>query len=496
MDKLEELRQKNLNILTVGGEESIQAQHASGKKTARERIQALLDPDSFVEIDKFVKRGYVTPGFEAASVEGEGVVCGYGTMDERPIFVFAQDYTALSGSISVAHAQKIIKTLDMAVKNGIPVVGVLDSGGARVAEGIAAVDSYAGILKKLNDVSGVIPTICVVAGPCIGSAAYLAASMDFCFMVEKIAAVALHGPQIYASALGKPVDAIDFGTKNHSENTGIAQVACADEDGCFAAVKKLVSFLPANNLEEAPFVLCTDDLNRQMADHENAYDAKGLIAAIADHNDVFELSAGYSTEVTTMLGRLNGMVVGFVANVDCKLTGHGARKVSRFVSLMDAYNIPIVTLVHCDGTEFNLVKEQGMLIANAATLIAAYAEAGVPKITLITGKAMGDGYVMMCPKALGADMVYAYPYAQISAMPAQAAALIFYEKEISEGASKDEMIQRYLEEQANPWQAAQQGVIDDVIDPALTRPVLVSALEMSITKRETKLSKKHCVLPL
>lgn len=502
MGKLEELREKNLDALAGGGQQKVQAQHEAGKKTARERVERLLDAGSFIEIEKFVKRTFSTPGFEAASATGEGVVCGYGTIDERPVFLYAQDYTVLSGSLSAAHAAKILKVMDMAAKNGVPVIGVLDSGGARISEGIAAVESTAAILNKLTELSGVIPTITVVAGPCIGTAAYIAALSDFTLMVEGISAVALHGPQIYGSALGKNIQATqEFGARNHNENTGISQFLCANEEECADTVKTLLSFLPSNNLDEAPYGLDTDDLNRQLPfTGEEGYDAKAVISAVADHGIILESGAHFAPGVITAFGRLGGNVCGFVANADQEMTCNAAKKAARFIGLLDAFNIPVITLANCNGSSVNIEWEQKALIPNAARLIGAYAQAGIPKLTVVTGKAVGDGFAMMCPKALGADMVYAWPTAEISSMPAEAGALILYEDEISKAqdgvAAKQQMKERYIEEYANPWQAAEQGVVDDVIEPAHTRQILVSALEMTISKRENKLPKKHGVLPL
>lgn len=501
MGKLEELRQKNADILS-GDEQSIQAQHAAGKKTARERIAALLDQGSFVEIEKFVKRTFATPGFEAASQEGEGVVCGYGTIGDRAVFIYAQDYTVLSGSLSAAHAAKILKVMDMAAKNGVPVIGVLDSGGARISEGIAAIESTAEILNQYTEISGVVPTITVVAGPCIGTAAYITALSDFTLMVDEIAAVALHGPQIYASALGQEIKPAEFfGAKTHSEETGIAQFRCGSEEECAQTVKKLVSFLPSNNLDEAPYGLSEDDLNRQLPfTGEEAFDAKAVIAAVADHADVLEIQASYAQDMVTALGRVNGNVCGFVANAQPGLSSKGAKKAARFVSFLDAFNIPVITLADCGGSAIDADAEKAALIPDVARLIGAYAQAGMPKLTLVAGKAVADGFAAMCPKALGADMVYAWPNAEISSMPSEAGALILYEDEIGKAedgvAAKAQMKEKYIAEYANPWQAAAQGVIDDVIEPAHTRQILISALEMTISKRENKLPKKHGVLPL
>lgn len=502
MSKLEELRQKNEAALLAGGQEKIDAQHKAGKKTARERISSLLDSSSFVETDKFLRRAYATPGFEAASAVGEGVVCGYGTIDGRPVYVFAQDYTVLSGSLSAAHAGKIVKTIDMAVKNGVPVIGILDSDGARISEGVAAIDSYAGILKKLNDVSGVVPTLSIVAGNCIGTAAYIAATTDFCFTIAEESLIAMHGPQIYASTLGDDVDIkTAFNAEAHNGITGVSQFMAGSEDECFGQVKKLLSFMPLNNLEEGPFQMNEDDLNRQLQGVGEGfeYDPKALIAAVSDGCDVLEYQQYYSPGIITMLGRLNGSTVGFVANAaDAQIEGHAARKAARFISMMDAYNIPIITFTNCGGTAVE--DQKPMLISNIARLMSSYACAGVPMLNVVTGKAIGDGYAMMCPKSLGADIVYAWPEAVITALPVETGAIITYEDEIAKAddgiKAKQEMVKKYADEFANPWLAAEQGVVDDVIEPAQTRQLLIAALEMCVSKRDSKLAKKHNVLPL
>ncbi|MEA5003856.1 MAG: carboxyl transferase domain-containing protein [Christensenella sp.] len=502
MSKLEELRTRNADALLGGGEQQILAQHDAGKKTARERIGLLLDQGSFVEIDKFLKRTYTTPGLEAASETGEGVVCGYGTIAELPVFVFAQDYTVLKGSLSSAHASKILKTMDMAVKNGVPVIGVLDSGGARISEGMAAISATAEILKKLSDISGVIPTVSIVAGACIGTAAYIAALTDFTLMIDGISQLALHGPQIYASAMGKEIDAQAlFGAKSHNKNTGVAQFMCADEMECMGTVRKLLSYLPSNNLDEAPYEMNTDDLNRQLSFGEEVPDMKELIRSVADNGDVLAYQADFASEVITMFGRLNGNVCGFIANDSTGvLTQRASKKAARFLSFLDAYNIPAVTFTNCGSSDVDIEKEQGSLIPDFAKLVSAYATSGMPKLNVIVGKAIGDGFAVMCPKALGADMVYAWPSAHISAMPVEAGALLLYEEEIAKAddgiAAKKQMIDKYLDEYANPWQAAEQGVVDDVIEPAHTRQVLIASLEMVLSKREEKLPKKHGVLPL
>lgn len=500
MSKVKELKKKEETARMPGGQQAVDAQHKAGKKTARERVTALLDAASFVEIDKFVKKGYVTPGYESVSEVGEGVVCGYGTVEGRPVFVYAQDYTVLAGSVSVAHAQKILKVIEMAARSGAPVIGILDSGGARIAEGVAAIDSYAAILKALNEVSGVVPTICVVAGNCIGTAAYIAASMDFCFTIDKVSTVALHGPQIYKSTLGDDVDAKqDFSGKAANEVSGVSQFLAPSEDVCYQQVKTLLGYLPSNNLDESPYDMTADDLNRQITGFEDAYDPHALIAAVADGGQCLEYQALYGTEIVTAFGRLNGTAVGFVANgADGKITPRAARKAARFISLLDAYAIPVITFTNLGGTDVT-IKQRCMTTAGAG-LIAAYAECGAPLINLIVGEAVGDGYAMMCPKSIGADMVLAWPQAVITAMPPEAGAMLLYEKDIAAAAdgiqAKQDAIAKYRKEYANPWQAAEQGVVDDIVEPAATRQMLIASLEMCQTKRVSKLPRKHNIRTL
>lgn len=493
MSKLEEFRQKNEALLNP--KDGIEAQHKAGKKTARERIGVLLDDASFIEIDKFVRKTYITPGFEAVSSAGEGVVCGYGTIDMRPVFVFAQDYAVLKGSLSAAHAGKILKTIEMAVKNGVPIIGMLDSDGARVSEGMAAIASYGEIIKKLNDISGVVPTVALVLGNAVGTAAYIASTMDFCFMAEGIGSLALHAPQIYDSAHGK---AFDFGAAKNAGETGIAQFVAADEEACMADVRKLLAYLPSNSLDDTPFDLGNDDLNRQIATlGQGEVDKKELIRALADDGNVLEYQAAFAPGIVTAFGRINGMSVGFVAN-NGAMDGKAARKAARFLSVLDAYSIPVITLADSDGTQVEDLE--AMLIADITRMMGIYASAGIPKITVVTGKAIGDGFAMMCPKALGADIAYAWPTAEISAMPSEMGGLLLYEDEIkaaSDGvAAKAQAIEKYKEEYANPWQAAEQGVIDDIIEPMATRQMVAAALEMCISKRVETLPKKHRVATL
>lgn len=497
MSRLEELRKRDEAAQAAGGPENIAAQHKAGKKTARERISALLDAASFVEIDKFVRRGYSTPDYHSVSEPGEGVVCGYGTVDGSPVFVFAQDYTVLSGSVSTAHARKILKTISMAASSGVPVIGILDSGGARVAEGAAAIDSYAAILKSLNEVSGVIPTICVVSGECIGTAAYIAASMDFCLAVDKITTIALHGPQIYSSTLGPKANTdAALTAKAANEISGVAQFLEPDEDACFQDVKKLLAYLPANNLELSRYELPSDNLNRQIAGFDEAYEPKALIANVCDNGECMEYQACFCPQIVTAFGKINGHVVGFVANdQEGTISAGAARKAARFISILDAYNIPVVTFTNCSGTPVSL--DEPTITRDCAGLISAYAECGTPMLNVIVGDAIGDGYAMMCPRALGADLVYAWPQAVISALPAEAGSLVMYEDDIKKAedgiAAKQDALKKYQEEYANPWQAAEQGLVDDVIEPGATRQMLAAGLEMCQTKRVDRLPKKHTV---
>jgi len=489
-------------VLEAGGTENIENQHKLGKLTARERVAKLLDEGSFVELDKYAQRSNAVLGFEDKSAPGEGVITGYGTIASRPVYFFVQDYTVLDGSMSAAQAQKITKAIEMAAKMGMPFIGVLDSAGARIQEGAAALNAYAQIMRKLTDVSGVIPTISVVAGPAAGSAAYIAALTDFTLTVNKTGAIFAHGPLVHSALLGTNMDADAVGgAKIQNESTGVAQFLCENEDQCFATLKKLISYLPSNNLEEAPYEFSNDDINRSLEGLQEPCDMRTLITSVVDDSDFFEVQAYFATNMITGFAKLSGNTVGIVANIPgTQLDSKACRKAARFISILDAYDLPILTFIDNEGSVLDLKEEQSNLIGSMSKLIYAYSASGSPMISLITGKAIGDGYVAMGTKSNGADILYAFPGAQISCLDAEAGAVIMFDKEIAQAddaiAARQEMTEKYIDIFGNPFEAARQGLVDEVIEPAQTRQMLIYGLEMALNKRENKLPKKHGVMPL
>jgi len=496
LDRLNELEAKKQSVLAGGGEAKVKKQHDDGKLTARERIAKLLDDKSFVETDAFVQGSMAADGFKAVSAAGEGVVTGFGTINARPVYVFSQDFTVLGGSLGFMHTQKILKVLNMAGKSGIPVIAVLDSAGARLGEGAASLNGLSQIMKKMTELSGVVPIISVVAGPCVGSASYLTALSDFVFTTEKISTIASSAPSVYG------VDAQSFGgAKAAAEFSGLADFVAADEDNGFMQVKQLMEFLPFNNVEDAPVYDQTDDLNRQIAafDAEDM-DVKAMISAIADNGSFLETKAFYSSSIVTGFIRLNGFVTGVVANNGAPLCKEGAKKAAKFIGFCDAFNTPIVTLVDTEGYAADADAEKAGVVSDAAKLIFAYAEASVPMVTVITGKAIGNGFVSMCPKGLGADMVYAWPNAEISCLASETAGNIIMTETLL-GAEdpiekRKELGALYAEKFANPFEAAKQGAVDDIIKPSETRMRVIAGLEMAFGKREQVLPKKHSVMPL
>jgi acetyl-CoA carboxylase carboxyltransferase component len=504
MDKkssLTELADKMNSAQLGGGTEKIEAQHKLGKMTARERVRILLDDASFIELDKFYERSQSTTGFESVTAAGEGVITGYGTVDGRPIYVYAQDYTVLNGSMSCAQAQKIVKIMDMALQNGAPVIGILDSGGARISEGAAAMGAYGALVKKMTDISGVVPTVCVVAGPCIGAAAVIAGLSDFTFAVDKAAVLLMHGQQIVSSSMGEAfkVDNIS-GAQAMNERTGTAQFFSANENEAYAVVRRLLSYLPSNNLDEAPSQMAEDDLNRQIPELD-AYDldARDLIIKIADNNDFLEYHAHYAKEAVTGFARMNGNTVGFIATRGTEtLTGAAAKKAARFIMILDAYHIPVILIVDSGDIPVQDEIQNENMISDISGLLYALAQATVPMVAVITGQAVAAG--LLAVKSANADIVLAWSSAVISALPEEAGALIQYEKEITSAddpiSARSAAIEKYKTEYANAFTAARLGVVDDVIAPSATRQMVIGALEACITKRQSKPPKKHGVLPL
>ena len=508
MDKkssLTELTEKTKSVLLGGGTAQIDRQHKLKKLTARERIDLILDQASFVELDKYIERSQATPGFESKTTAGEGVITGYGTIDGRPVYVFLQDYTVLNGSMSMAHAHKITKIMDMALQNGSPVIGVLDSGGARIAEGAAALLAYGEVIRKLNDLSGVVPTFSVVAGPCIGAQAYLACLTDFTVAVDGISSVMLHGEQILSSAMGQTFQSKELGgAMAQNATTGIAQFMAEDEEQAYATLRSLLSYLPMNNLDDAPYETSNDDINRLIPelDADEAVLTRDLILKIADDAAFLEYHAYFAPEVVTGFARINGNTVGMVANAsDAAISAAAAKKAARFIEIMDAYHLPVVTLVDAGDIPVESETKQTGLISAVSSLMYAYAQASVPMVTVITGRAVAAGLLAMGAKSAGVDVVLAWSNAEISALPVEAGSLIFYEKEINEAAdplaAKTKALEKYKEEYASAFSAARQGVVDDVIAPSASRQMIAAALEACLLKRENnKPPKKHGVKPL
>ena len=490
------LAEKRQAVAQGGGKEKQDAQRAMSKLTARERIDKLLDAQSFVEMDAFAQQSSAISGLKEVSAPGEGVVTGYGTIDGRGVYVLSQDYTVLGGAMGKMHAKKILKVMDYAGKTGLPVISLLDSMGARLGEGAGALEGFGRVYTKMVELSGVVPMITAVCGQCVGTAAFFAPLSDFVFMTEGIGGVLTTAPGAF-NELGKNTDTSLIGDAAvHAEKTGVAHFKCGSENDTFFYLKQLLGYLPDNNLVEAPFVETVDDINRQIQNYSATYDIREMIGSVMDGGVFFETQAFFAPGVLTGFGRLNGRSVGVVANSPgASLDEKTCAKAASFVSFCDAFGIPIITFVDTPGFIKDAAAEQGGLATSGAKLIHAYAEATVAMATVVTGKAIGSGYVAMAPKALGADMVFAWPDASISCLPADAAAVIFMSGDIA-GAdqpveARKEAADTYAKSFASPWEAAKMGYVDEIIYPAETRQRLAGALELAVGKRENKLPKKH-----
>nr|WP_312578825.1 carboxyl transferase domain-containing protein [Sedimentibacter sp.] len=512
-EKLIELREKSEKIRLGGGQKAIQKQHEGGKLTARERILMLLDESSFVEIDAFVEHRCVNFGMENKKAPGEGVVTGYGTIDGRLVYVFAQDFTVIGGSLGEMHAAKIVKAQQMALKVGAPIIGINDSGGARIQEGVDALSGYGKIFYNNTISSGVIPQISVILGPCAGGAVYSPALTDFIFMVQKTSKMFITGPQVIETVTGEKVSAEKLGgAMTHNSVSGVAQFLDDTEEECMANIRKLISFLPQNNLETTPVVEVQDNINRIdealneiIPDNPNkAYDMKDVIYTLADNKEFLEYQPYYAKNIITGFMRLNGRSVGVIASQPKVLAGcldiNASDKSSKFIRTCDAFNIPILTLMDVPGFLPGTHQEYGGIIRHGAKMLYAYSEATVPKITVITRKAYGGSYLAMCSKELGADVVLAWPTAEIAVMGPDGAANIIFKKDIDEAedklAKRSEKIAEYRNTVANPYIAAARGYIDGVIEPADTRKRIISAFDMLSGKRELRPEKKHGNIPL
>ncbi|NLJ65747.1 MAG: methylmalonyl-CoA carboxyltransferase [Clostridiales bacterium] len=512
-DRIQQMQDLKAAIRQGGGATRVAKQHESGKLTARERIEKLVDPSSFVEIDAFVKNRSVDFGMDNVNAPGDGVITGYATIDGRPVYLYAQDFTVIGGSLGEMHAKKITKIQDMAMKMGCPIICINDSGGARIQEGIDALSGYGDIFYRNTLASGVVPQISVILGPCAGGAVYSPALTDFIFMVDNVSKMFITGPQVVEAVTGEAITADELGgALTHNEMSGVAHFLSETEDSCFDSIKRLLSFLPQNNMEDTILYDCQDDLNRLVPElntiipdsANKSYDIKEVITSVLDNGDFMEVQALYAANIVVGFGRLNGRSVGIVANQPMEKAGcldiNASDKASRFIRFCDAFNIPIITFTDVPGYLPGVDQEHGGVIRHGAKLLYAYSEATVPKINIILRKAYGGAYIAMSSKHLGADLVYAWPTAEIAVMGPDGAANIIFRKEIENSAdpieTRKEKIEEYRNKFANPYIAASRGYIDDVIEPEATRPRLISALEILESKRENRPPKKHGNFPV
>jgi len=492
-----------------GGEKRIEAQHAKGKLTARERIELLLDPDSFEEWDMFVEHRCVDFGMGEQKVPGDGVVTGHGTVSGRLVFVFSQDFTVFGGALSEAHAEKICKIMDHAIKVGAPVVGLNDSGGARIQEGVASLAGYADVFQRNVLASGVIPQISVIMGPCAGGAVYSPAMTDFIVMVKDSSYMFVTGPEVVKTVTHEDVTAEELGgAVTHSTRSGVADRAFENDVEALGMVRRLINYLPTNNREKAPVRPTTDSADRLDAsldtlvpDNPNkAYDIKELILKVVDDTDFFELQPDYARNIVTGFGRMEGSTVGFVANQPLVLAGcldiRSAIKAARFVRFCDAFNIPIVTFVDVPGFMPGTSQEYGGIIKHGAKLLYAYAEATVPKVTVITRKAYGGAYDVMASKHLRGDVNLAWPSAEIAVMGPKGAVEIIFRKDAGDAAAIAARTEEYRSKFANPFIAGSRGFIDDVIMPHETRKRICRSLAMLRNKQLENPWRKHGNIPL
>ena len=509
-ERVADLKQHQADASLGGGEQAIAKQHEKGKLTARERLDLLLDPGSFVELDRYRVHRCYNFGMEDKRVPGDGVVTGYGRIDGRLVYVFSQDFTVFGGSLGEVHAEKICKVMDLAIKVGAPVIGLNDSGGARIQEGVESLGGYAEIFWRNVQASGVVPQISVVMGPCAGGAVYSPVMTDFVVMVEKTSYMFITGPDVVKTVTGEEITFEDLGgARVHNTISGVAHLMYPSEQESLEAVRYLLSFLPDNNLEEPPLVPTADSPNRceqRLRDIIPArptqpYDMKDIIRLVVDDADFFEIMPFFAPNILTAFARLNGQTVGIVANQPKEMAGtldiNASVKGARFVRTCDAYNIPIITFEDVPGYFPGKQQEYGGIIRHGAKLLYAYCEATVPKLTVITPKAYGGAYDVLGSKHVRADINLAWPSAEIAVMGAEGAVGILYRREITKQPElKDDLIAEYRERFANPFIAAERGFIDDVIDPAETRPRLIEALQVLRRKRVERPKRKHGNIPL
>ncbi|MBQ2816406.1 MAG: methylmalonyl-CoA carboxyltransferase [Clostridia bacterium] len=474
--------------IVAGDKAGIEKQKSAGKLTARERIAMILDEGSFVELGALVK---------TCGVSGESVVAGYGTIAERPVYVYAQNFAVKAGAMSAAQAKKIVRVTELAKKTGAPVIAILDSAGAKIDEGIGAIDGYAEVIAAHAKLSGIVPQVAVVAGPCVGAAAIAVSMCDFVVMTEKVSALMMQGPQVISAKTGKDYTAQTLGGVAPAAKAGAAALCAESEDEAASLVKSLVSFLPSNNLEEAP-AYDGEDINRDIA--SDGYDVANLVYQLADYGDTLELYADYGKAIYTAFAKVGGYSVGIIANNPAEnggvITPEAASKAAKVIGICDSFNIPVVSLVNTEGFIIDNADVNFASIQAGAKLAYAYAEATVAKISVITGKAVGGGYAVMSSKALGADITYAWPKAAISPLNSDAAVRILYGEEIKAGKSFAQLTEEYENGPASPFAAAETGAVDDVITPESTRAHIINAVDMLCSKREIVTPRKHGNQPL
>jgi acetyl-CoA carboxylase carboxyltransferase component len=512
-EKIKELRERELQVKGMGGKAAVEKQHAGGKLTARERLDLFFDPGTFQETDLFVTHRCVNFGMEKVEIPADGVITGFGKVNGRPVFAFAQDFTARAGSLGEMHSKKICKVMDLALKAGVPFVGFNDSGGARIQEGVDSLAAYGQIFYRNAIASGVIPQISAILGPTAGGAVYSPAMTDFIFMVKNTSYMFITGPDVIKSVTGEQISFEDLGgALAHNQKSGVAQFACESDADCIEQIKRLLSFLPNNNMEDPPQAPCSDPAGREDAaldalvpDSPTAsYNMYDVIKAIVDDGDFFEPHHYFAQNIITAFARMGGRPLGIIANQPMVMAGcldvDAADKACRFIRFCDAFNLPLLTIADVPGYLPGSEQEHRGIIRHGAKLLWCYSEATVPKLTLITRKDYGGSYLAMCSRDLGADLVLAWPTAEIAVMGASGAANVIFRKEIQAAedpaAKRAEIIANYENLLYNPYIAASRGFVDQVIAPRETRPKLIAALETLAGKRETLPPKKHGNIPV
>jgi propionyl-CoA carboxylase beta chain len=512
-ERIAEFRRRRDEAEHAGSERAIAKQHEKGKLTARERVETLLDEGSFVETDQLAVHRASGFGLEHNRIPGDGVVTGWGTIEGRRVAIFSQDFTVFGGSLGEVFAEKIVKVMDLAIRMGVPMIGLNDSGGARIQEGVVSLGGYGDIFYRNVKASGVIPQISAIMGPCAGGAVYSPAMTDFIFMVKETSHMFITGPEVIKTVTGEDVTFEDLGgAMSHNSRSGVAHFAADTEEDCLADIRYLLSFLPDNNLEEPPRLESLDDPERADPDLDTLipdisnvpYDIRDVITRVVDEGEFFEVQEFWADNIVIGFARLDGYPVGVVANQPTHLAGvldiASSEKAARFVRTCDAFNVPILTFVDVPGFLPGTGQEWGGIIRHGAKLLYAYCEATVPKLTVITRKAYGGAYDVMGSKHVGADVNLAWPTAEIAVMGAQGAVNILHRKAIAEAVDPDarraELIAEYEAALLNPYKAAERGYLDAVIEPSLTRPNLVKALRFTLTKRQVRPPRKHGNIPL